>query len=148
MAAATWTRGARVPFHSSRGVGAHGAELVAVAPLEVAVEAPWRRSSEQVGVAACMRRLRGGGISHGGDKKIWEEEQGREAAGNENRGDGGVAALPEKWGRRWGCGSYTRRRPGEGLEAACTSGMQQSLPVDMTVALRFEWNSNSKLYSN
>jgi hypothetical protein len=60
MAAATWTRGARVPFHSSRGVGAHGAELVAVAPLEVAVEAPWRRSSEQVGVAACMRRLRGG----------------------------------------------------------------------------------------
>jgi hypothetical protein len=40
------------------------------------------------------------------------------------------------------------RRPGEGLEAACTSGTQQSLLVDVTVALRFEWNSNSKLYSN
>jgi hypothetical protein len=35
-------------------------------------------------------------------------------------GGGGVAARPEKRGTRWGCGSYTRKRPGEGLEARLT----------------------------
>jgi hypothetical protein len=49
MAVATWTRGARVPFHSSGGVGAHRAELVVVAPLAVAVEPPWWHFGEQVG---------------------------------------------------------------------------------------------------
>jgi hypothetical protein len=94
MAVATWTRGARVPFHSSGGVGAHRAELAAVAPLEVAVEAPWRRSSEQVGVAACMRRLRGGGgLVMAVTKKFGRKSKEERPPATKNGEEGGGVAL-------------------------------------------------------